>query len=77
MIDTGEEVQLTETAEILELLFQYCYPRRGPSLNSLPFTTVKELAESVEKYQVYAALEPCKERMECVDTHEAMSHLIN
>jgi len=64
MIDTGEEVQLTETAEILELLFQYCYPRRGPSLNSLPLSTVKELAESVEKYQVYAALEPCKERME-------------
>ena len=77
MIDTGEEVQLTETAEILELLFQYCYPRRGPSLKSLPFSTVKELAESVEKYQVYAALEPCKERMECVHTHEAMSLFIN
>ena len=72
VVVTDEEVPLPETAEILELLFQYCYPRRGPSLKSLPFSIVKSLAESVEKYQVYTALEPCKERMECVYTHETM-----
>lgn len=67
MIKTNELVTLPETAKVLELLFQYCYPMRGPSLKTLPFQLLSELAESVEKYQVYKALEPCKERMELVE----------
>lgn len=63
-VKAKEFVALPETAKILELLFQYCYPGRGPSLKALPFQLLSELAESVEKYQVYKALEPCKERME-------------
>lgn len=61
---SNETTPLAETAEILELLFQYCYPQRGPSLKSLPFQILNDFTEAVEKYQVYMALEPCKERME-------------
>lgn len=64
MVKTNEQIPLPETAEVLELLFQYCYPRRGPSLKALSFQTLNDLTESMEKYQIYMGLEPCKERME-------------
>ena len=52
-------VPLSETADVLELLFQFCYPKRQPSLQSLNFDTLSVLAEAVEKYQIYGALEIC------------------
>ena len=57
-------VSLTEKADILELLFQFCYPKRQPPLESLDFETLSELVEAVEKYQVYSALQLCKYLME-------------
>lgn len=66
MASTEEKIPLPENAATLELLFQYCYPRRGPNLRQLSCTTISELAEAVEKYQVYMALEPCRNRMEYV-----------
>ena len=61
---SDEIVELTETADILELLFQFCYPKRSPSLRSLNFEILSRLAEAVEKYQIYSALEICSVFME-------------
>ena len=61
---SDEIVQLSETEDILELLFQFCYPKRPPSLQSLDFETLSRLAEAVEKYQIYNTLETCRILME-------------
>ncbi|KAF7329096.1 BTB domain-containing protein [Mycena kentingensis (nom. inval.)] len=59
-----EVVQLTEDSKTLELLLQYLHAGRHPALSSYAFPTVASLAEAVEKYQVYGAIELCKVRME-------------
>ena len=64
----GEVVQLVELAVVLELLFQYLYPQRHPKLNLVEFEVLNGLAEAVEKYQVYPALEHCKTFMQCVNS---------
>ncbi|KAJ6546829.1 hypothetical protein B0H19DRAFT_1162680 [Mycena capillaripes] len=56
----GEVVNLTEPATTLELLFQYMYPQRQPDLNEIELPLLAELAEAVEKYQVYSAMDICK-----------------
>lgn len=55
-------VSLPETGAVLELLLQYMYLRPQPVLDSLSisFWSVAALAEAAEKYQVYAAMQPCK-----------------
>lgn len=54
---------LTESAEILEILFQFVYPRRHPSLEGLAFKDLAPLAEAVEKYEVYSAMTICQIRL--------------
>jgi hypothetical protein len=66
-IPTHDElVDLAETADTLELLFQYMYRQRQPSLRGIPFQTLASLAEAVEKYRVFPAMEICKVHMGCV-----------
>ncbi|TFK63288.1 hypothetical protein BDN72DRAFT_826721 [Pluteus cervinus] len=55
----GEVVPLTESAETLEVLFQYSYPQRHPELEEMKFETVVLLAEAVEKYEVFPAMQAC------------------
>lgn len=57
---------LSETAQVLELVFQYMYPMRQPDLKKVDYITLVALSETVEKYQVFSAMEICKLRMECV-----------
>jgi len=57
---TDEIAQLDETAEVLELLFQFMYPRPQPDLSMLKFKTVAAMAEAAEKYQVFLALSICR-----------------
>lgn len=59
----NEVIPLIETAETLELLFQFMYPQLQPNLKLLDFEALSALAEAVEKYQVYPALEYCKSLM--------------
>jgi len=59
-ITNGEVIPLAEMAEVLELLFQFMYPQRHPDLKTVEFKTLNGLAEAVEKYQVYPALQMCK-----------------
>jgi hypothetical protein len=59
--ETNDEiVQLTEIAQILELLFQFCYPNKHPDVEALEFDTLVLLAEASEKYQVFSAVNICR-----------------
>jgi hypothetical protein len=64
-----EVVQLPEKSVILDLLFQFCYPERHPELNDLAFDILAELAEAVEKYKVFSAIDICRIGMKCVLQH--------
>jgi len=55
----GEVVHLLESSSTLELLFQFVYPQRHPSLDRLECDGLIELAEAAEKYEVYGALTAC------------------
>ena len=55
-----EVVDLTETSETLELLFQYTYPSQAkPPVASLPTSEFYSLAEAAEKYGVSSAIDTC------------------
>ena len=58
--DSGEVVELTETASILEVLFQFIYPMPQPRLESFSSTEIASLAEAAEKYQVHPAMGACR-----------------
>ena len=58
--DFGEVVELTETASILEVLFQFIYPMPQPRLESFSSTEIASLAEAAEKYQVHPAMGACR-----------------
>ncbi|KAF5371646.1 hypothetical protein D9758_003579 [Tetrapyrgos nigripes] len=53
---TLEIVPLTETAATLEILFQFVYPQRHPSLDDMNWPTFSALAEAAEKYEVFNAM---------------------
>ncbi|KAF7300395.1 hypothetical protein HMN09_00923100 [Mycena chlorophos] len=59
----GEVVDLTETSTTLDLLFQFMYPQRHPSLDTTPFEVLFPLAEAAEKYQVFPAMNICHIRL--------------
>lgn len=59
----GETVHLTESARTLELLFQFIYPRRHPSLECEVIEVIAPLAEAAEKYEVFPAMNICHVRM--------------
>jgi hypothetical protein len=62
MVDAvqDEVVNLSETAETLELLFQYMYPPPWPYLWGLPASALFSLAEAAEKYVVSSTIAACK-----------------
>lgn len=60
ILSTDEIVQLDEKAKVLELLFEFMYPRPQPDLQTLKFKTAAALAEAAEKYQVFPALSVCR-----------------
>jgi hypothetical protein len=60
-------VPLTEPSAVLELLFQFVYPRQHPDIYRIkPFELFAALAEAAEKYQVYSAINVCQMRMRLV-----------
>jgi len=64
-----EVITLPETAETLELMFQFVYPRRQPVLASLSFGTLAALAEASEKYEIFPSMQICNIYMTYVDRH--------
>lgn len=63
-------IPLSETAKVLELLFQFMYPQRQPDLTDVPFDLISALAEAAEKYQVFSAMGQCSTMMRCVRYHD-------
>ncbi|KAJ6537290.1 hypothetical protein DFH09DRAFT_931013, partial [Mycena vulgaris] len=59
----GEICSLSESSGTLELLFQFIYRQRHPTLENLAFADLAGLAEAAEKYQVFAAMNICHIRM--------------
>ena len=60
----GEEVQIPDLdSKALSLFLRYVHHHRQPDLSHVPFTTLRALAEAVEKYDVYSATEICKVQM--------------
>ena len=60
----GEEVQMPDLdSKALSLFLKYVHHHRQPDLSNVPFTIITELAEAVEKYDVYSATEICKVQM--------------
>ncbi|KAJ6501309.1 hypothetical protein DFH09DRAFT_1324906 [Mycena vulgaris] len=68
--DEDAVVDLTESAAILDLLFQYMHRQLPPDLQDVEFKTCAGLAEAAEKYWVYSALNMCRMKMkESVKEH--------
>lgn len=61
-----EIIQLIETSDVLELIFQFMYPQRPPDLAAVDFQLLLNVAEAAEKYQVYCAMQICTMHMEHV-----------
>ena len=61
-----EIVRVDEPARVLELLFQFVYPREHRELDDLPFELLEKLAEASEKYQLFAAMGICRAHMQFV-----------
>jgi len=74
-LSQGELVPLSESADVLELLFQYIYPQRTPDLRKVRFDVLAGLAEAVEKYQVYAAMDICYIHMGVAIPHHPLQVL--
>jgi len=68
-------VPLPETSNVLELLFQFIYPRPPSDLEDLDFEVLAGLAEAAEKYQVYFCTGICKELMRAAIPEHAIEVL--
>ncbi|KAJ3924640.1 MAG: hypothetical protein NXY57DRAFT_969404 [Lentinula lateritia] len=52
----GDIVALSESGAVLEILFQFMYPRPSPGLEKLEFQELILIAEAAEKYGVFNAM---------------------
>jgi len=60
----GEDVPMPDlNAEALSLFLRYVHHHRQPDLSRVSFSCLSQLAEAVEKYDVYSATEVCKVQM--------------
>jgi hypothetical protein len=59
-----EVIPLPEDSSTLELLFQFIYPMRYPTVMLMLFDTLLILAEAAEKYEVFAAMNICSMHMQ-------------
>lgn len=58
-----EHTRLTENSDVLEIVFAYIYPQRHPNLENMEFALLLRIAEAVEKYEVFPAINLCVVRM--------------
>jgi len=58
-IDSEGTIHLPEKSSVLELLFQYVYPRFRPSLDDVEFDVVEALGNAGERYEVDYAIIRC------------------
>ncbi|PFH48558.1 hypothetical protein AMATHDRAFT_149661, partial [Amanita thiersii Skay4041] len=60
----AEIAELPERPEVVELVLRYMHNTRQPRLDDLGFDVFEDLAEAVEKYSIYSAMEICRVFME-------------
>ena len=70
----GEITHLTESSEVLEILFQFIYPRRHPDIEELEFPLLAAVAEAAEKYEVFSGMSECKTRMRYLSFTSCIDH---
>ena len=63
-VNQEEVVNLTESHNVLAIVFDFMYPRKQADIEKMEFETVIQVAEAVEKYQVYSAMKVCEMRLE-------------
>jgi hypothetical protein len=64
----GEVVLMEENSDVLRLMLHYMHPHLPqPDSKAIPFSVLEPLANAVEKYLIYPAMEVCKLRMEYVN----------
>ncbi|KAF9565895.1 hypothetical protein CPC08DRAFT_815130 [Agrocybe pediades] len=64
MSTNDEQVVLSETADVLEIVFDYVYPKRKPfTMENMDFHMLVKVAEAVEKYEVFPAMRFCERRL--------------
>ncbi|KII85204.1 hypothetical protein PLICRDRAFT_335476 [Plicaturopsis crispa FD-325 SS-3] len=68
-----ETVSLTESSSTLALLLQFMSRQPQPCLKTISFDDLASLAEAAEKYQVYAALGPCRIYMQLAALNHPLS----
>lgn len=54
---------LEESSEVLEVVFEFLYPKRYPDLEDKDFTSLISIAGAVEKYEVFSAMHTCTSRL--------------
>lgn len=60
----GEIVDLTESADVLRVCFDFMYPKRHPDLDDITdFDLLAAVAEAVGKYEIFAAVNTCNTRL--------------
>lgn len=64
-----EVVVLEEKADVLRLMLQFMHNTRQPNLGEVSFSILAPLAEAVEKYMIYSAMQICHTHMEFVILH--------
>jgi len=62
----GEIVVLEEPEDVLQVVFQFTYPKRHPSLKGVEFNFLRRVAEAAEKYEVFSAMAICEVRLKYV-----------
>ncbi|KAF9457805.1 hypothetical protein BDZ94DRAFT_1118483, partial [Collybia nuda] len=69
-------ILLPETGEVLDCIFRFCYPERHPDLSTLDFEIFSQIADTAEKYKVFAAMNVCNIQMNKTLPHHATEVLV-
>jgi hypothetical protein len=72
-----EVVEMSETAEILDLLLQFIYPQPPPDLVNIKVETLIGLAEAAVKYLFHTVIHICELQMRSVIEPTSMILTIN
>lgn len=56
-------ILVTEPSSILDIVFRFMYPRRQPRIKVMDFQTILAVADAVEKYKFFAAMNLCEEAL--------------
>ena len=62
----ADQQQLPERAHVLDVLFQFLYPKNHPKLTNMNFKTVEAIATAAEKYRVFSAMHVSQVRLRYV-----------